>query len=68
MSEESKSGSNATMVLWAVISVGLWMLLPARFTSTDGPGGVFVMVVVGMIGLFAAVALSGVIGRKLKRD
>lgn len=64
--DNSRLGSNGTIVLWAVISIGLWMIAPDQFTSTDGPGGVLTMVVVGLIGLFAAVALSGVIGRMFK--
>ena len=67
-SKDAKSGSNGTMVLWATISVGLWLIAPDRFTSTDGPAGVLTMVVIGLIGLFAAVGLSGVIGRMFKGE
>ena len=64
--ETSRLGTNGTLVLWMVISIALWLIAPERFTQTDGPAGVFTMVVVGLIGLFIAVALSGVIGRLLR--
>ena len=64
--ETSGLGTNGTLVLWALISIALWLITPEGFTQTDGPAGVFTMVVVGLIGLFIAVALSGVLGRLLR--
>jgi len=56
---KSNLETNGTIVLWALVSVGLWLITPERFTRTDGPGGVFTMVVVGLVGLFIAVFLWG---------
>ena len=66
--EKSKLETNGTMVPWALVSVGLWFATPERFTSTDGPAGVLTMVIVGLIGLFIAVALWGVFRRLFKNS
>ncbi len=61
--ETSSLGANGTLVLWAMISIALWLITPERFTRTDGPAGVLTMVVVGLVEIFVAVGLSGVVGR-----
>lgn len=68
MSKPSKTEANATLVLWAIVSVGLWLITPDRFTQTDGPGGVFTMIVVGLVGLFVAVLLQGWLARLFSDD
>ncbi len=64
MTTENKE-TNGTLVLWTIISIGLWLITPERFTKTDGPAGVFTMIVVGLVGLFLAMFLSNVIKRFL---
>ena len=58
VSKPSKLESNFTMVLWAVISVLLWLITPDQFTKTEGPAGVLTMIVVAIIGLVIAVTVS----------
>ena len=53
----SKLESAITLILWGAVSYALWMLLPDRFTSTDGPAGVFFLAIVGIVGMFIAVML-----------
>jgi hypothetical protein len=56
------------MVLWALVSVGLWFITPDRFTKTDGLAGVFTMVVVGVVGLFIALPFSTILKRLFGND
>ena len=63
----SKFETNATLVLWIVVSVGLWLITPDRFTKAEGTGTLMVMIVVGIVGLVIAVPLFGVLRRLLTR-
>jgi len=64
----SKFEANATVVLWVLVSVGLWMITPERFTKAEGPGPLFVMIVVGILGLIIALPLFGLLRRLFRGD
>ena len=64
----SKFETNATLVLWILVSVGLWLITPERFTKAEGTGPLMVMIVVGIIGLIIAVPLFGFLRRLFKGE
>lgn len=67
-SKWSDFSANRTLFLWAIVSVGLWLITPEQFTNTDGPGGVFTMIVVAVMGLFISLLLPSLVKRLLGRD
>ena len=55
----TKGETNLALALWVVLSIGLWLLLPGRYTTTDGPAAVVTMMVVGAITSVPALILAG---------
>lgn len=65
--DKFKFSSNLALVLWVLVSIALWLLTPSQFTKTDGPAGVFTMIVVGIIAIPISMMLWGVFKRLNQR-
>lgn len=59
--------SRLDMVLWVLVSIGLWNLAPDAFKYTEGPAGVFTMIIAAGLGMVISTHVSFVVRRYFRR-